>query len=285
MRKKIGPALKRLRSGKGYKRNRFYHDICSKSQLHKFECSETMLSSDKLLKILTRLNTNSNEFMLLTDYAYARSKIEIEGQLNKALKHHQLEDLKQIAQFAKDYHRQYGGCYFNHTKSLALAIVASVEDINIAREHLEPVQEYLFEAEIWYCYEVQLALRCLPICTVDKALEYGNKALQSIEENPLLYHNTEIVCELLTNLSIYLLDYPKYVSKALKHALELEEYASTNHLIYAKIIQQIAFHKLKHKKFNMDYLQSLLDTLKLIGLDYDLQYVQALIDKHLVSKP
>ena len=284
--KKIGPALKRLRKGKGYRPNRFYHDICSESQLYRSECSETMLSSDKLLKILTRLNTNSNEFMLLTNYMYARSKIETEKQLYTAMKHQNLTALQQVAQSAEDYHLQYGGCYFNHTKSIARALLSSAENIEVAREYLQPILDHLFSAKTWFFYEVQLTLRCLPMLELDLAIRYGNKALQAIQDNSLLYYNTGMAGALFMKLSIYLLDYPEHVTQALEYAKELEKSAATDRcasqMTYAKVIQQICHFKLKNDEFDENHLHALINTFKLIGLDHDWQYAQTLMDKNIL---
>lgn len=284
MKRRIGSVIQKARNNKRYKTSRLCNDILSTSQLYRIESGEMMPAADKLINMLTRLNMHYDEFILSFDGTYPKAKIVTEQQLIEAIEHHDISKLRKISKQASAYHDQYDGIYFKHVQLIADAIATSTDDMNMARKQIQPIQEYLFNVEIWTYYEVNLFHHCLFMFNIEIASLFGNKVLQHIELNYSLSQNTNIACASLVKLSIRLLDYSDHCFLSLKYAEIAKKLAYNSHnasqTIYIEIIYQIIYFKLNNRKFDRDYLFSLMNTFKLLNWSTEFQYVQELIHKH-----
>ncbi len=287
MKGNMGKTIQYLRESKGFKLKELCNDILSISQLSKIENGEVIPSADKFIKILSRLNVRYDEFILLMNDEFLETKIMLEKKLAESVKLRNTQSLQKLSKDASTYYSKYNDIYFKHVESKSLAmltLISSNNDYSSAREHLQPIKEYLSSIEKWNYYELTLICNCLFMFKIEDAIFFGDKALRSIEENYSLYRNEEIACSLLINLAIYSLDYSEYYSLALKYSQLGGELAYTSHDIVAtfqaKIIRQLTYFKLENGKFDNDYLLSLINTFKLLEWDEEFQRIQQFVSKH-----
>lgn len=119
---------------------------------------------------------------------------------------------------------------------------------------------------------------------IEDAIYFGDAAIKSIERKFDFYRSKELCCVLLNNISTYALDFEKYYAFSLRCATLSEELASINQnttkIIHAKILRQIAYYKLRNKKFDCKHLSKLIEIFLIVDLDGLHKNFHEFITKH-----
>jgi len=290
MREDIGRTIRQIRTDKVILAKDLCQNILTPQQLSNIENGKQTTSSENFILLLSGLNMKYDEFIYLMDNEYLNSKITIEKELSEYVKRQNLDGLIELAKTASDLFVKYGDVYFEHIKSMSLAMAHFYQtnfEYQIASEHLTPIEEYLAKVQKFSYYEITLTGQCLFMFNIEMVISFGEKALNALETRYSLYKNKGDNCVLLTNMSICCLDYKEYWHLALKYSqLSINAAATSNdatRAIHAQIIHQVACFKLKNGLFDKRYLRALIQTFKLIKWENEYKQVIKFIKNHGIS--
>lgn len=287
MKKHIGNILRDVRKQKNLVLTDLKIDNLSTSQLSNIENKGSTPAADKFIHILSRLNMKYDEFVYLLEDEYLEAKASLGDKFVEASQAQNEDALVNFIELAHSYSEKYQDFYFNHLKLIAqadLELLKSNNNYNSARIYLIPIQKYLGQIEIWSYYEFSLLSNSLFLYDIDDAIALGNLALKSIEKNYQFYRNKDIASSLLNNLAIYSLDFPQHLSFSLKCSIMSEELGFTSHnvssTLYAQIIRQLAYYKLKNGKFDIEHLKALLLIFQTLGWKQEYISLCKFVEKH-----
>lgn len=254
----------------------------SSSQISNIEKSINTPSSDKLIHLLSMLNTTYEEFLLFLDDDYSICKKLLQ---ERFIEQGNLGNIKELEKLATDSQRMYidyNDIYFKYLELQSLAAIELYKnnfDFAKAKPYTTPIKNYLGKVENWGQYEVSLFSNCLFMFEVNDVISFENRVLDTLENNFDTYKSKDSMCILLNNLAAYTLDYREFYNRSLKYALLSEEYASfsqnTTQIIRAKILQQIVYYK-----FNNQKLVSFLQVFQLTELENLYKNTYQFITKH-----
>jgi len=287
MKEKLGKTIYKIRVKKGLKQKYLNDDKLSSGLIPNVEKGSQMLSAEKFILLLEKMNVTYNEFVSLMDDEYLKTKNMIKNNLSEFVKRRNVSGLQRLAKEAEEHYREYNDIYFEHIRIMALAmsqLYQSNSDYESARELLTPIKDYLDNIKEWGFHELFIISHCLFLFEIEVAISFGQRALELIEENYSLYKNDEIGCVVLINLAIYTLDYEAYYDLSLKYSqLCLSLASATNNAqkaLYAKFIYQIACFKLENGLFNIEYFNSLINIFKLLDWFIDYDELEKYANKH-----
>lgn len=287
MKENIGTVLRQLRINKNIKQKDLVNDNISLSQIVNIEKSIHIPSTDKFIYILNALNTTYEEFIYYLDDESLKEKKLLKDRFTQLANSSNVNLLEELAEEIEKFSMVNNDIFFKH---LLLQIHATIKlltnELNFQEtsKYLEQIKKYFAKVDNWGYYELILLNNCLFMFSVENITTFGNMVISSIEKNYDLYRNKEIVTTLLNNFATYSLDDDKHVAFSLRCSsfnehLSFETQNATT-IARAKILQQIAYYKLRNGLFDEEELVSLIRVFSSVGLKHKYNGFITLCMKH-----
>lgn len=283
----FGQTLKQIREAKNLTAKEVAHEILSPSQLSRIEKDEGLPAADKFFKLLSRLNTDFEEFSLVSDDPYLNQRTILQTEVGETLRQKNPKKIRALIEKLELLSQKYGDSYFNHMKSILKAsfILHTTNDTLQARSELKTVVEYLKGVNTWYLYELTLFNNTFMFYDYDTSISFSNFARKSLEKR---YHEPKYVHvsrSILYNLAVKSLEENLYLT-AYNYANEAIGLPQSTISLYtttqAKIIIQIASYKLKNGQFEPKKLSFFLQYFTLMDMsDISLQFKKVLEKHHI----
>ena len=283
----IGNTLKYIREKKNFSAKEIAWNIVSSAQLSRIENKNQIPATDSFIKMLYRLNVSFEEFCLLSNNEHVKVRIETKKNMDVILRIKNRQQIETSIDKMKNYYKIYGDPYFNHMRCLlkaTLILIKTKNDYSKTLTALIPISDYLSSVETWLEYEIDLFSNCIYLYPLEKAVKIGDDSLKNIKKIYPLDKADEPTSKLLLNLAIYSLSDEAYYAHAHRYADTVLTLPRSKNILYypllAKLVKQVAYHKLKSSKYDEDYLASLLSVLKLMEFDDTYEEFASLLVLH-----
>lgn len=154
---RLGELIKELRLSKNILSKNLYNKILSRPSIVKFENGESDTSTDKLLKIVDRLNMSleeiyyiysqkndlDNPFLTTSDYMLAFYKRD-------------LKKLKELSDLYKSKYIEESNVKYRHYQAIVNLLIYSLEKNGRYEDDFEVIKNYLVKCDSWGYYELTL---------------------------------------------------------------------------------------------------------------------------------
>jgi len=288
MKENLGKTLYNFRVNKGMKQKDLISKRISIGQISNIENGLQMPSAERFILLLGKLNVDYDEFIFMMGDEKLTARLKMEKNFVEFVRDKNHIGLENLAKQASNLFLNHGELYFQHIKLTSLALAQLIKrnnnDYEKIKVDLSPIIEYLENIKEWGFYELTLFSRCLFVFNIEKAISFGNRALELIEQNYTFYKHEEVGHVTLINLAVYTLNYESYHHLSLKYSQMGIDFAVVNSdamkVLQGKIIYQIACFKLGNGLYNESKLLTLIKAFKLLGWHKDYEYIDKFINKH-----
>ena len=176
----LGTIFRELRLSKGMTLEEASKGIVSLPFLSKFERGEHEITSNKFIRLLSRLNISYREFELILGHLEGYSQTAFLQQLSTALVNNDLALLNQLYDDQKLLLKQYGDSRFEHNLIIISQYINLLNGLSFEPHKIKKITDYLYRVEEWGEYELVLFGNSLNFIPIEKM--YNLSKLQLIAQ-------------------------------------------------------------------------------------------------------
>lgn len=179
-----GEVIRNIRIAKGYSLEEVSEGIMSYSLLSKFERGSTIITVDKFIKILEKLDISLHEFeLIINNYKEAPMPL-LFNNIKRLYNEKNLFLLKRLEQKEDSLYKVYGeGKYKLNSIVINILLDIVTHQKKVSEVFIEELTEYLFSTEQWTHYDLYLYSFSLPRLNIQTILVFSKELLKK----PFLY--------------------------------------------------------------------------------------------------
>ena len=174
----LGTIFRELRISKGMTLEETYKGIVSLPFLSKFERGEHEITSNKFIRLLSRLNISYREFELILGHLEGYSQTAFLQQLSTALVNNDLTLLNQLYDDQKLLLKQYSDSRFEHNLIIISQYINLLNGLSFEPHKIKRITDYLYRVEEWGEYELVLFGNSLNFIPIEKMYNLSKIAIK-----------------------------------------------------------------------------------------------------------
>jgi len=286
----IGTTLKKIREAKNLTAKDLADGILSSSQLSRIEKDEGVPAADKLFSLLSRLNTDFEEFILISDDEHLNHRTLLKNEVGETLRQKNPKRIQALVKKLEDLSNKYGDSFFNHMKCIVKASYAlhAAKDTVQARSELKTVVDYLKSVNTWHLYELTLFNNTFMFYDYDTSISFSNRARASIEKR---YNEPKYVYvsrSIFYNLAVKSLEEKLYLT-AYNYANEAIGLPQSTNSLYTvtltKVISQVASYKLRNGQYDPKKLAFFMEYFSMMDMPDVAAQCKKFLQEHQIPLP
>ena len=173
----LGTIFRELRLSKGMTLEEASKGIVSLPFLSKFERGEHEITSNKFIRLLSRLNISYREFELILGHLEGYSQTAFLQQLSTALVNNDLALLNQLYDDQKILLKQYSDSRFEHNLIIISQYINLLNGLPFEPHKIKKITDYLYRVEEWGEYELVLFGNSLNFIPIEKMYNLSKIAI------------------------------------------------------------------------------------------------------------
>ena len=173
----LGTIFRELRLSKGMTLEEASKGIVSLPFLSKFERGEHEITSNKFIRLLSRLNISYREFELILGHLEGYSQTAFLQQLSTALVNNDLALLNQLYDDQKILLKQYSDSRFEHNLIIISQYINLLNGLPFEPHKIKKITDYLYRVEEWGEYELVLFGNSLNFIPIEKIYNLSKIAI------------------------------------------------------------------------------------------------------------
>jgi len=262
--------IKALREERGITISSLAKDIMSREALNKFELRGTSLSSEKLTKILAKLNVTYEEYLHRLDMSSLDTKKKYDILFKQAVLHGNEEKYQSLSLSLEQKYAETAEMFYAIKKEQFAIEYNYIQNRSLkgSQEGIRFIKKYLNSIETWGKFEISIFGSCMfafPNEYIYGNLNRLNRRIHSfIADSPIHSDFSHILLNALILLVAIRKDYtygPKLIDK-------LQEYTNDPNYMYEKICGNIFSKVIKKKEmFTLNDIERELSILQYLGYD------------------
>ncbi|ASN13554.1 MULTISPECIES: hypothetical protein [Latilactobacillus] len=284
---RVGELVHLIRESKNIPAINVYNSVMSKNMFYKFEKGNFDTTSEKFMKIMSRLNISLKEFeFLLSEKKCLEYDTEF-LKLTNAFYSKDISALQQIHNETKLMYQRTLEIRFNHLSALSQIYYDMCSHNTTDQTNTNIIRNYLLNVENWTYYEWTLFNNSLSIFNIEDVQFLINKSLQSLSiyETHNNFGNENIL--VLGNIAaMYIKSYnfekiPSLVNRM--ETIHLSEIAVFERLIFS-FFEGVSLYVLgtdTSLKKSLDVIK-VMDNMHLVHLSKDHQELLNIVQKNIV---
>jgi transcriptional activator, rgg/gadR/mutR family, C-terminal domain len=174
----LGTIFRELRLSKGMTLEETSKGIVSLPFLSKFERGEHEITSNKFIRLLSRLNISYREFELILGHLEGYSQTAFLQQLSTALVNNDLTLLNQLYDDQKLLLKQYSDSRFEHNLIIISQYINLLNGLSFEPHKIKRITDYLYRVEEWGEYELVLFGNSLNFIPIEKMYNLSKIAIK-----------------------------------------------------------------------------------------------------------
>ena len=232
----IGSCFSALRKSKHIPVKQIIGKNISNSQYHRFINDESEVSFSKFLFMLDQINITLEEFVFI---AFKQTDPLKEGMLNikRSFESGDISNLKILSENFKHEYAQTNQVKFEHLSIISNCLIIKFQTnaVGSNNSELKLLTKYLLNVENWGHYELVLFNNTFFLYDINTILILFKKAKKTSEHYKDLFHHTQELFKLYSNIILYFLEKQK-VSSAIEIIDNLIDLKISEEQLYEKFI-------------------------------------------------
>lgn len=166
----IGDFIRQQRLARNYSLEELSKDIMTKASLSKFERGLMDISSDKLLKLLDRLNISMHEFYIVITNSQNKNQLDFLTEYSYARKDNNKYLLKKLVEKEINLYQSSNNIRHKHNAIIVKQRLLQKENLPFDSDSTDKIIYYLHSLNEWFYYEIMLfsnSLFFLPVNQVE----------------------------------------------------------------------------------------------------------------------